>query len=101
MHPAATHLRVDLLMGSPVLHFRSPGGETSGIFDSGAKICYTRKVHVRGLTAVDRTRDFHVLTGPCETDVYQVPLEVEGHRFTSRVGVLPPDLTQLLGRATD
>ena len=93
-------LPVEKLMGTPVLKFRSPNGQTRALFDTGAKFCYAPRAHVADLKPVNHVNDFHVLTGPFETDVYEVDVEIAGNHFNVTCGVLPETLSKLASALT-
>ena len=76
-------------MGTPVLQFSASNRVAKGIFDTGAKLCYMPGSEAKNLIAVNHIQDFHVMAGPYETDVYEVPVEIAGHRFVANCGVLP------------
>ena len=91
-------LPVEQMMGTPVLRFKLANGMTKALFDTGAKLCFMPRSAVAGNAAVDHIRYFHVMTGPFETDVYEVKVEIGGHGFIANCGVLPEALAKLVSR---
>ena len=87
-------------MGTPVLKFRTSTGKTKALFDTGAKLCYMPRSAVAELSPVNHVTDFHVMTGPFETDVYEVNVEIAKHSFIANCGVLPEALASLVEKAT-
>jgi len=48
----------------------------------------------------NHVQDFHVMTGPFDTDVYEVQVEIAGHPFIANCGVLPKSLASMVGGMT-
>jgi Ca-activated chloride channel family protein len=93
-------LPVEQLMGTPVLRFKTATGMSKALFDTGAKLCFMPRGAVAGQVAVNHVKDFHVMTGPFETDVYEVELEIAGHSFIVNCGVLPASLATMVSGIT-
>ncbi|WP_348263251.1 VWA domain-containing protein [Telmatobacter sp. DSM 110680] len=93
-------LPVEQLMGTPVLKLRTTAGKCKALFDTGAKLCYMPRSAVADLFPVNHVRDFHVMGGPFETDVYEVDVKIAQHSFIANCGVLPEALASLVGKAT-
>jgi hypothetical protein len=93
-------LPVEQLMGTPVLKFRTTDGKTKALFDTGSKLCYMPRSAVGSLIPVNHVQDFHPMNGPFETDVYEVTIEIAGHRFTANCGLLPESLASLVAGTT-
>jgi hypothetical protein len=89
-------LPVEQLMGTPVLKFRFPNGQMRALFDTGAKFCYAPRTAVADLEPVNHVKDFHVLTGPFETDIYEIDVEIAAHQFKVTCGALPETLSKLV-----
>jgi hypothetical protein len=70
------------------------------LFDTGAKLCFMPRSAVGDQVAVNHVKDFHVMTGPFETEVYEVHLEIAGHGFTASCGVLPASLATMVSGMT-
>jgi hypothetical protein len=51
---------------------------------------------VAGRTPIRRERDFHPLIGPFETDVWSLPISVDGRPIALEAGVLPAALERAL-----
>lgn len=83
------NLPVERLMGTPVLTFRTASGETKALFDTGARLCYMPESAAAGLIPADHLQDFRLMTGPFESDVYEVKVEIVGHPFIANCGLLP------------
>ena len=93
-------LPVEQLMGTPVLEFLTANSKTKALFDTGAKLCYMPRSAVAGLVPANHLLDFHVMTGPFETDVYEVEVDIAGHSFIANCGVLPESLASMVGGMT-
>jgi len=93
-------LPVEQMMGTPVLRFKTANGMAKALFDTGAKLCFMPRSAVGGHAAVNHVKDFHVMTGPFETDVYEVNVEVAGHGFIANCGVMPEALAKLVSGMT-
>jgi hypothetical protein len=97
---AGEDLPVEQLMGTPVLRFMAANGLSKALFDTGAKLCFMPRSAVGDQVAVNHVKDFHVMTGPFETEVYEVHLEIAGHGFTASCGVLPASLATMVSGMT-
>lgn len=97
---AGAELAAGLLMGTPVLEFSAAGRKAKGVFDTGAKLCYAPESALSNLVPVNHIHDLHPMTGPFETDVFELNVEVGGHTFVANCGVLPKPLGALLGGMT-
>jgi len=93
-------LPVERLMGTPVLKLQTANGETKALFDTGAKLCYMPMRAAAGMVPSNHVQDFHVMTGPFDTDVYEVQVEIAGHPFIANCGVLPKSLASMVGGMT-
>jgi Ca-activated chloride channel family protein len=93
-------LPVEQMMGTPVLNFKAANGMSKALFDTGAKLCFMPTSAVAGKVAISRVKDFHVMTGPFETEVYEVDLEIAGHGFTANCGVLPASIATMVSGMT-
>jgi Ca-activated chloride channel family protein len=93
-------LPVEQLMGTPVLKLRTASGKAKALFDTGAKLCYMPRSAVGDLDPVNHLKDFHVMTGSFETDVYEVNVEIAKHPFIANCGVLPESLASMVGKMT-
>jgi hypothetical protein len=93
-------LPVEQLMGTPVLKVRTAEGKMKALFDTGAKLCYIPRSAVGKLHPVNHLKDFHVMAGNFETDVYEVKVEIAKHCFIANCGVLPESLASMVGKMT-
>jgi Ca-activated chloride channel family protein len=93
---SGTELSAELLMGTPVLEFRSPTGRTRGIFDTGAKLCYVPRSATTNKMPINHTHDFLPGFGAFESDVYELQFEFAGHSFQANCGILPDSAAKLL-----
>jgi hypothetical protein len=93
-------LPVERLVGTPVLQCHTANGETKALFDTGAKLCYMPRSAAAGLTPANHSQDFRMMTGPLETDVYEVKVEIAGQPFIANCGVLPESPASTAGGMT-
>jgi len=99
-HIGGVDLHATFLEGTPVLEFNMNGVVLKGVFDSGARICYIPRKVASEMVPVRRTKDFHVMIGSFETDIYELRLEIAGHSFTADCGVLPEQLASMTRAVT-
>jgi Ca-activated chloride channel family protein len=97
---AGEDLPVEQLIGTPVLSFNSAIGMSKALFDTGAKLCFMPMSAVPSKVAISRVKSFHVMTGPFETEVHEVEMEIAGHGFTANCGVLPASLATIVSGMT-
>lgn len=76
-------------MGVPFTSVDVAGENSEMFIDSGAQLSYVSQKLAAGFPKVGRQKDFYPGFGEFETDVFQVEMTLDGHKFSLRCGQLP------------
>lgn len=79
-------------MGSIVFPIKISDKDTNAILDTGAFISYISDDLVTGMEKIKTVEDFHPLAGNYKTDVYKIPVNMNGRSIDMHFGVLPDQL---------
>jgi len=82
-------VRLDDLLGIPIVTAHIGGRPYRMFFDTGAQISYLQEDALKGFPAAGRVADFYPGFGQFETDTHEVEISLEGVPFTLRCGTLP------------
>jgi hypothetical protein len=95
-------VRLDDLLGIPIVTAHIGGRPYRMFFDTGAQISYLQGDALKSFPAAGRVADFYPGFGQFETDTHDVEISLEGVPFTLRCGTLPDLLgMSLLVSGTD
>jgi hypothetical protein len=89
-------LKVDLLLGVPIIKAKVGGRAIRTVVDTGATICFLEPEDLDGLESVGTKRDFFPTMGYFETEVYRPTIELGGSGHTMNAGILPEALRTLM-----
>jgi hypothetical protein len=82
-------IRVEDLLGIPIVTAHIGGRPYRMFFDTGAQISYLPEDALKSFPAAGRVADFYPGFGQFETDTHDVEISLEGVPFTLRCGTLP------------
>ncbi len=85
----AFELPVTYFSNIPVIQFNVGGNNVRAFFDTGAPVSYVSPDIASGYEPVDRAEDFYPLYGIFTTDIYEIPVEINGTKDIYRFGILP------------
>jgi hypothetical protein len=87
------------VMGIPIVTFRQGDEALAAFLDSGAKLSYMPAERTAGLPSDGDAEDFYPGFGRFTTGTVRATVELGGHAFEARFGVLPKMLVMTLGLA--
>ena len=89
VHPAATNVEFESLMGMPILQARIGAHSARCLFDTGAQFGYVLNEHlVEGGTPDGRITDFNPIIGAIDSPAWRAEVGLGAARFTERFGLL-------------
>ena len=92
-------VRLDEVMGIPIVTAQIGGRAYRMFFDTGAQISYLQSDALKTFPAAGSVTDFYPGVGEFETDTHDVQVSLEGVPFTLRCGTLPGLLGMSLAMA--
>ena len=92
-------VRLDEVMGIPIVTAQIGGRAYRMFFDTGAQISYLQSDALKTFPAAGAVTDFYPGVGEFETDTHDVQVSLEGVPFTLRCGTLPGLLGMSLSMA--
>ena len=92
-------VRLDDVMGIPIVTAQIGGRAYRMFFDTGAQISYLQSDALKTFPAAGSVTDFYPGVGEFETDTHDVQVSLEGVPFTLRCGTLPGLLGMSLAMA--
>ena len=93
-------VRVDEVMGIPILPVQIADKEYRMIFDTGAQISYFQSDTITQFPSAGIFEDFHFTIGNYRTETFSVPITFCGLNFTIRCGSLPNTIDATLKAAS-
>lgn len=96
---ASQPVRLDEVMGIPIVTAQIGDRAYRMFFDTGAQISYLQSDALKSFPAAGTVTDFYPGVGQFETDTHDVQVSLEGIPFTLRCGTLPGILGMSLSMA--
>ena len=92
-------IRLDEFMGIPLLTAQVGSREFRMFFDTGAQYSYLQDEQITDFPAAGAVTDFYPWFGRFETELYEVPISLDGLQVKLRCGQLPAELEPALAVA--